>query len=333
MTGMGKNIGTIIDKISGSEGRNVIQRVTKNPALEAFNLGSQKDYSTTKAQSEAGLDEYIKNFLAGTPAATANAAQETGAVNRYYNGDVERALAGLRTQHAAASDEALQRALGYATHAQNLDRISGGGGDSSYNRQLALKTGADLSLNTLLQNLAQQRADEEYVRQNQLGLAGRRTAMADALAGRALVPGAARKAELGWSLGTIGNLLQNDQANNIYGLKYKPSAGEQFSQWQANDANDIKEIASIASSVYGGGGGGGAAAPQSTTPVSGVSWAPSGAPYTPPASVGGGWSLPSAGTMTGAYPAPYTLPPMGSMYPSIATGGWGASPTYSPAWN
>lgn len=290
----GSAIGAVMGGLKSASkgtGKNVVESLVKNPQLQTRLDASLGDYDQAKSASSLALDDYIRQFLSGSATATARAGQEQGVVDRYYNGDVDRALAELRTKQASASDLALQRALGYSTRSMNLDRImGGGGGDSSYNRQLALRTSGDMNLNSLLQNLAQERADQEYVRQSQLGLAGRRTAIADADLARLLVPSNAQKAELGWNLGTMGNLLSLDQANKFYGVKYKPSgfergvdiasgvlggaAGGAMGDYSGGGGGGI-------TNMFGGGGGGAQANPG------GVNW-----------SGGGGWGGSSGYSMT-----------------------------------
>jgi hypothetical protein len=285
--GYGAAIGAIMGGLKSASkgtGKNIVESLVKNPQLQGRLDTSLGDYDQTKSASSTALDQYIRDYLAGSATATTRAGQEQGAIDRYYNGDVDRALAELRTKHAAASNEALDRALKYATHAQNLDRIAGGGGDSSYNRQLALKTGADLNLNTLLQNIAQERADQEYVRQSQLGLAGRRTAIADADLARTLVPAGLQKQELGWNLGTLGNLIGLDQANKFYGVKYKPSGFERGVDIASGVLGGA--VGGAMGDLSGGGGGGmmGMFGGGSSAPANpgGVNWM----------SAGGGWGSP-----------------------------------------
>ncbi len=328
MTGMGKNIGSIIDWASGSEGQNTIERLTKNPALENFNLDAQSNYATTRNASQAGLEDYIKQYLAGSKTASTRSGQEQNVIDRYYNGDIERRLSELRTRRAQASKDAAARGFAYALRGQNADRIAGGGGGtSSYDRALAMKTGADLDLQARLDNLGQERGDMDYLNRSQLGLMGQRSAMADALAARALVPGQARQADLGWNMNAIRGLLGNDAANNMYGVKYEPSAGEKFSQWQQNDANDIAQIAGMASSVYGGGGGGGA--PQAPPPpAGGTTWGQTPMNYGAPAM---NWQLPTNYTVnpytyggaTNSGSGSFALPPFGETYKAYVPNGWG----------
>lgn len=256
------NLVADIGAAAGDEGESTIQSLVKNPQLQKRLDDALGDYDKTKSSSSMALDQFIKDYLAGNKTASTRSTQEQGELDRYYNGDVERDLASLRQRRAGAGDQALSRALAYMTRGRNMDRVGGFGGDSSYDRQLALKQGSDLSLQTLMENLSQERADQDYLRQMQLGLAGKRTGMADALAARGLVPSQMQKQELGWSMGSLNDFLRMDNLNKIYGVKYEPSA------WETAGAI-TGDVASLAASIYsggatdmmggmmGGGGGGG----------------------------------------------------------------------------
>lgn len=236
------SIGNLVGDLGaafGDEGHNSVVSLTKNPQLQARLDANLSQYDKTRDASSKALDQYIADFLAGNKTASTRATQEQGVIDRYYNGDVERQLADLRTRRAAASDQALARALGYATAAQNRDQITRSGTGSSYDRQLALKTGADLNLTNLLDNLNQERSDWNFLQGNQLGLIGKRTGIADALAARDLVPSGAMQANLGWNMDTLNRLLGLDQSNKFYGVKYNPSGSEMA----GNVIGDVGNIA------------------------------------------------------------------------------------------
>ena len=242
------SIGNLVGDLGaalGDEGHNSVVSLTKNPQLQARLDANLSQYDKTRDASSKALDQYIADFLAGNKTASTRATQEQGVIDRYYNGDVERQLADLRTRRAAASDQALARALGYATAAQNRDQIIRSGTGSSYDRQLALKTGADLNLTNLLDNLNQERSDWNFLQGNQLGLIGKRTGIADALAARDLVPSGAMQANLGWNMDTLNRLLGLDQSNKFYGVKYNPSGSEMA-------GNVIGDVGNIAADISTG---------------------------------------------------------------------------------
>lgn len=319
MSSLGDLIGSV-GAAFGDTGHNSVERLTKNPAIQTRLDALGDDYDKTKTASSLALDKYIADYLAGGAAAKTRTGQETSTIDRYYNGDVERQLASLRARQSQAGDDALNRSLAYMTRSMNSDRIMGSGGGGSYDRQLALRTGGDMSLQALMANLNQERADQEYLRQSQLGLAGRRTAMDDALAMRQLVPSQAMKSELGWNLGTMGGMTQLDQLNNFYGVKYNPSGSE-----MAGDI--VGDVANVAMDIYSGGassmlggmmGGGGKKQPPSTN------WmGPSGG------AAPSGWEMPGMTASSGYIPgvgagasSGFVVPPIGQMYSSIPNG-WG----------
>lgn len=305
MSSLGSAVGQAINWMSGDEGKNVVEALIKNPELQKRLDTTLGDYDKTRTASSKALDQYIKDFLSGSPAAKARSEQEQAEVDRYYNGDVERALAGLRTRTRTASGEALDRSLGYMRRAQSANLVGGYGGPSSYDQRLAQRTGADLALNSELGNLAQERADMDFLNRSKLGLAGQRTAMADALAARGFMPVTAAKGELGWNMDALRNLIGLDQANKFYGVKYDPSTGEEIGQHVGDLANAAMQAYSIYSGGLGGMGGGAA----TSTP-----WAPSTA-FNAPQSAASMWSLPSASTQT---------IPSFNMWGSTVPGGWGA---------
>lgn len=265
------SIGNLVGDLGaafGDEGHNSVESLVKNPQLQSRLDANLSQYDKTRDTSSKALDQYIADFLAGNKTASSRAGQEQAVIDRYYNGDVERSLADLRTRKSAASNQALARALGYMTAAQNRDQITRTGTGSSYDRQLALKTGADLNLSNLLDNLNQERSDWNFVQGNQLGLVGKRTGLADALAARDLVPSGAMQANLGWNMDTLNKLLGLDQSNKFYSVKYNPSGSEMA----GNIIGDVGNIASDYrsgdfSSIFGGNKN---SAPKVTT-----SWMPS----------------------------------------------------------
>lgn len=326
MSSLGDAIGQQANWLTGDEGKYEVQRLVKNRALQGRLNDALVDFDSTKSASSKALDQYIKDFLAGSSTATARSKQEQSVIDRYYNGDIENQLADFRRRRTDASQQALSRALAYAQRNRNLSLIGGAGGGSSYDRQLALKAGTDLNLQTLMDNLNAERGDWDWLNRSQLGLAGQRTAMADALAARSLVPANAMKSNLGWDMSTLGDLIRMDQANKFYGVQYKPTTGEEIGQ----HVGDLANAAMQAYSMYAGGGmGGGGGQQQSRLPSTTPTWSPAAMPQTGSS----GWGMsnyPSvgAGLSVSPYGQPatssgYELPPLGSTYQSYVPNGWG----------
>lgn len=328
MSSLGDAIGQQANWLTGDEGKYEVQSLVKNRALQGRLNDTLGDYDTTRSASSKALDQYIKDYLAGSATATARSKQEQNVIDRYYNGDIENQLSDFRRRRSDASRQALERALGYAQRNRNLSQIGQAGGGSSYDRQLALKTGADLNLQALMDNLNAERGDWDWLNRTQLGLAGQRTAMADALAARGMMPANARKANLGWDLSTLGDMIRLDQANKFYGVKYKPTTGEEIGQ----HVGDLANAAMQAYSMYAGGGmGGGGGQQQSRLPSTATSWSPAAMPSTGYS----GWGMASAapsmgqGLSVSPYGQPATssgfeMPPLGSTYQAYVPNGWGA---------
>lgn len=249
MSALGNLVGDI-GALAGDRGSTTSVRLTKNPELAGPINQATTDFGATRTASNTGLQDYIRQYLAGNPAARTQTGQEVGAINRYYNGDVESQLAQMRAQRAAAGQEAVNRALAYNTANLNRSRLAAGGsGGSSYMDRLGLNTAADINLQNSLANIAQQRADWNQVMQNQIGLAGQRTNLQNQLAARALVPAQATQANYGWQLGALGNLLSLYNNNNMYGTQYNAPISQKI-------GNTVGDVAQIGADVYTGGAAG-----------------------------------------------------------------------------
>lgn len=225
-------VGLAANDAFGKKGKNQLVTLVKNPEIQDRLGDNLSEYDSTKAASSEAIDKWIQQFLAGSKTATARNQQEQGAFDRYYNGDVERKLGELRAREQAAGQQAVDRSLAYMTRSQSADRIGGGGGGaSSYDRRMALGTGADINLQSLLRNLGQERSDTTGLWNAQTQYAGQRTALADADLARLLMPSQAQKGELAWSNATIGDLLNMNNANKMFGVQYKPSTSEKIGEF------------------------------------------------------------------------------------------------------
>ena len=191
---------TAIGGATGDKGSYSLDTLTKNQGIQSALNNLIGSYNSQVSNDSTDLNSYIKNYLAGTNQATQNTAQETGAIDRYYNGDVARQLAGLRAQQSQLGNQSVAQALAYQRGNQNRALVTGGGGDSSYDNRIGIGTAANLNLANNLQNLAQQRSDINQVDQSQLALAGQRNNLADAA---------------GWTFGGSHNFFSNIPAGPI----------------------------------------------------------------------------------------------------------------------
>jgi hypothetical protein len=243
-------IGGILRSTSGN-GVNVVSKV-KNKELQKLIDQSVADYSGFSKENNAALSDYISKYLAGEGDAKARTAQETGAVDEFYNGTMANRLSALRANRAKAVNDAADFAAKQGLRSVNQSRVGGDGSGSSYEQRLAISATMAPRVQAAVDNANQERSDLGWITQNELNLAGRRQQMANAQAAYGLVPSEARAANYRQNLGILGNLGQLDQLNKFYGLK-QPS-----NKWaDIADSMDqgIMNAASIYSSVGGGGGG------------------------------------------------------------------------------
>lgn len=244
--------------MSGDKGSYSGVDVVKSPKIQGLWDSLIGNYQSQMANDSTSLNQYIKDYLAGNPDARKNTAQETGAINRYYNGDVERQLAAMRGNQATLGQEAVNRAI--AEHRGNINRAvmgGGGGGDSSYLNRIGTGMAADYDLKNRMDLLNQERGDYNAVNAAQLGLTGKRTALADAYTGRQLVPMQLGQQNFGWDTGMLQSLQGINNANNQYGVIYNPSQTELAGNVTSAVGGSLMDLGSMAGGMGGGRGGGG----------------------------------------------------------------------------
>lgn len=265
---------TAIGGATGDQGSYSLDTLTKNQGIQSALNNLIGSYNSQVSNDSTDLNSYIKNYLAGTNQATQNTAQETGAIDRYYNGDVARQLAGLRAQQSQLGNQSVAQALAYQRGNQNRALVTGGGGDNSYDNRIGIGTAANLNLANNLQNLTQQRSDINQVDQSQLALAGQRNNLADALAARSLVPAQVGQSMLSAEGQDLNGITGISNANNLFGVQYNPSMADYGGQITggmfgaagqglgavesgALTAGALNSPAFTGGSSGGGGGGGG----------------------------------------------------------------------------
>ena len=225
------SLGSMVTAIGGALGQrgnySLVDLVKNKPIQSNLNtlIG---DYGTQVSKDSTDLNSYIKDYLSKTPQATKWGGQEQSAVDRFYNGDVEAQLAGLRANQANLGNQAVAQGLAYQRGNMNRASMTGAGGDNSYLTRTGVGVGTDVNLQNELANLGQERADVGYTNEMPLKLAGERTAIGDTLSSRLLTPVQARQQDLGYDVSTLGNLSKVQDSNNMYGAQYNPSMGEYF---------------------------------------------------------------------------------------------------------
>lgn len=259
-------VGESIAQLAGSTGNYSLTDLVKNQPIQSGIDSAISQYNSTTANDSTDLNTFIKNYLAGNRAATKDTAQETSAIDRYYNGDVDQALSNLRANQLQLGNQAVN--FGIASNRGNVNRSlvsGGGGGDNSYDNRIGINTGANLNLanETAVNNQA--RADYNQVLQGQLGLVGQRTNLANALAGRALVPAQTGQAMLGSEISNLTGIENANNNNNMFGAKYNPTTLESVGSLIGGLGAAYSQFEG-----YGGGGTGsnGQAYPSSVSPSS-----------------------------------------------------------------
>lgn len=221
----------------------------KSPVLQRGSNALIGDAGALRTSGQQTLDDYINQYLKQTKNAESNTAQEQSSLDQFYNGGMAQQLAALRNSRATAANAAADSAVAEALHGVKSSAVGGQGTGSSYEDRLAMGAVLPIRTNVALQNADLARGDLNYLTQNQIGLAGQRTAMGDALAGRALVPYGVQAGMLGQNLGFQGQLLNQDQLNHFYGLHQDPST---IGGW-TNALNQTSGLINAGSGVIGAG--------------------------------------------------------------------------------
>jgi hypothetical protein len=238
-------------RATGSQDVNVVSKV-KNPQIQGQIDRSLGDLNANRAGEQAGLDDYISKYLANTANAERQTGQETGAIDKFYNGDMANQLSQLRASRQKAVGDAADVAAkqGLRSAAGNL--VAGDGGGGSYASRLAMGATIPVKTQAALDNANQERADLNYLTTNQVNLAGARTGMQDTLAARGLMPSSARAAVYSRDLNQLGQATNLDQANKFYGLK-------KDSNTAADIVDSVDQGIMNAAAIYGSVAGGGMA--------------------------------------------------------------------------
>jgi hypothetical protein len=245
-------MGGVARAVGGTPTVNVVSKV-KNPAIQTQTDQYLQQLGQLRQQGQAGLQSFRSQFEAGTPQARTQTGQEVGAISNIYSGQTAADLAGLRTQQAAATNAAADLAIKTAQRQQNQSRLGEQGGGSSYDQRMAMAAAAPIRVQAALENARQARGDYGYVTGQKLALTGQRTALQNALAGRALTPYQTGIGVQNAGLGTLRDITNIDQANKFYGLQQDPNVAADI--LDSMDAG-ILNAAAIYGSVGGKGMGG-----------------------------------------------------------------------------
>lgn len=244
-----------------------VTSLTKNRNLQVGINATGGDWTAARNATQGGLGDYIRKYLANQGDSEKYAGQETGAISRFYNGDMAAQLAALRAKRSTAVNAAADVGVNQALRNVDLSRVGGEGGSSSYDKRLAIGAVTPIRTQAALDNATQERADTDYLTGNQIALSGARSGIADRLAGRALVPGQASFSALKDETGGMAPVVGLDQSNKYYGIKQDPGLLDRMQQ----EVQFLQGLQSIMKNQYGtvseagtgwagggmGGGGGG----------------------------------------------------------------------------
>jgi len=314
----------------------------KDPWYQSYLTGAGSDLNAARGTQASALKDYITKYLAGEPAAQARTGQEIGNIDRYYNGDVQSELAGLRAQRGLAVTNAANLAQRYALANQNRSLVGNEGGGSSYDRRLAFRNMGDIQTQAALDAANQSRNDYGYLENARLGLTGRRQQMANDLAGYGLVPENVRMQMLGQQV-NLGNTIGSGLLNNsIWGVQQNRDTLDKVISGMDKDT---ATITNLIAAVRGG-------SPSASGPASPTVWG--GGQPAPVSTWGGPTTNQVSGFNAGFGPVsigsandrqntinsfvtgnPYSYPPpSGNPYSpppmSLGGGGWGSWPGSDP---
>ena len=192
MSSLGSLIGGI-GALAGDKGSITTQKNVKNRPLQKYINDLISKYGDFTKEGQASLGQYITDYLARTQAGEADASrfagEETGAISKFYSGDMAAQLAQLRAKREGAVNAAADVAAKQALRNVNLSRVGGEGGPSSYDSRLLISSLAPIRTGAALDRVNQERSDLDYLTGNQVSLAGRRGALQNAITDRADVRG------------------------------------------------------------------------------------------------------------------------------------------------
>jgi hypothetical protein len=245
--------GSLASGLGAGSGTTSGTDIVKSPMIQADISGMNSQFNRDNKLNRVDLNQYIKEMMANTPEVGKWTDQEIAAIDPYFNGNMEAQLAALRADSTVASREAVARALADYRGNQNRSLMATGApGASEYTGRQAITAETNADLASRLQDIAQARNDLGYLSGQKIALAGRRSQLADALAGRAMVGVNARQQLDQTQAGLISALTNMDQQNNIYGTKYTPSTLEKVGSALSSVGSGLGGVGSLLGDMGGG---------------------------------------------------------------------------------
>lgn len=247
---------SLITAFSGTPDIKTVDNV-KSGAIQGQIDSSLSGLSALNAAGKNALADFTKNYTANNAAAGAETANEVGSVNRYYNGDVENALAGMRAQRKSAVLNAAKLAQDRALAGIHGNMLTSPAGGSSYDSRLGMNSFADIASGAALDNANQTSQDYRTLLAGQAANLGKSNSLLDANAQRSLVPYQAQSQIFGNGLSALGQIQGMNNNNNMYGLKQDRNQAADIVGALGSTANQLASAYTAFSGMGGGGGGGG----------------------------------------------------------------------------
>ena len=296
----GFGLSTIINMATGGP-ETELMRLRKEPYLDKKYRSMVGDWDVFGKESKQSLGDWAKAFMQGQPERERMAGEESGAVGKYFSGEMDEILRRLRQRRSQAMSDITGRSLDYATRERKLGALGGPTGESSWLNRLAMKQSGDIMTREALDAAEQERRDLGYLEQVRLASPGRRQAIQDAALAARMTPEEVSAQELRRRFGVLGELARLIQENTMYGTQVVESPWAGFARGLDTG---ITNAASVAASIYGMAGGMGGGADM------------------------GGGGAPSTASLAAQYPA-LSGSPYAGMSLNVPQGGGGSYGTFS----
>ena len=246
---LGSSLSGLIGSIAEPADIETISNV-KNPEIQNRIDQSLGDFDAGRESNRQTIADFTSRWSGDQAGAREAAEQEAANIDRFYNGEIEQALANLRNSRRQATEKAAQLAIDRGLRDVAGNEIRRGGlGFGSYSQGMLAKLMRDVEVDAALDDANQQRADFDYLEGNRIGLAGRRNALLDQATRRMLAPMGVRDAEEARLLRMLGGITQLDQMNKFYGLREEDRPIDHI-------ADGLGEVVDLAASYFTGGLGG-----------------------------------------------------------------------------
>lgn len=182
--------------------------VVTDPAVFNRTGGLLRDWSSRRRDWTALYDDFKQDWEAGQPDYERRAGEETGFIDKFYNGDFAGYLSNLRSREADARRAAGDRALQFATGQTDRAALARGEptGTSSATRAMGYRLAKDIENEVGLSDVARERGDLDYMNRSRASYLGVRNNITDAVAKRKLYPHQLNDGELMQAIQELGGI-------------------------------------------------------------------------------------------------------------------------------